>query len=191
MRITILDGHPNASSYCAALARQYEDAAAEEGHDTRLLAVRNLDFNATLHRGYDRNQPLEDCLKRAQDDIAWCEHLVVVYPVWWGSMPALLKGFLDRILLPGFAFKFHEKGPWWDRLLAGRSARMILTAATPRWYSRLAYSDAPVKAMRRTTLGFCGFKPVRVSYFGMVEAASDSRREGWLKQVARLGAAGR
>ncbi|QDU87510.1 hypothetical protein Pla175_08720 [Pirellulimonas nuda] len=191
MRITILDGHPSASSFCAALARQYEDGAADAGHETRRIAVRELDFDATLHRGYDRNQPLEACLAQAQEDIAWCEHLVVVYPVWWGSTPAQLKGFFDRTLLPGFAFKFHEKGPWWDRLLAGRSARMILTAATPRWYGRLAYGDAPVRSLRGMVLGFCGFKPIRVAYFGMAEAVSDHRREGWLAKVHKMGAAGR
>ncbi len=191
MRITILDGHPNAASFCAALAWHYEEGAADAGHEVRRIVVRELDFEGSLHRGYDRNQPMEDCLKRAQEDIAWCEHLVIVHPVWWGSMPAMLKGFFDRVLLPDFAFKFHEKGPWWDRLLAGRSARMILTAATPRWYGRLKYGDAPVKALRGMVLGFCGFKPVRVTYFGMAEAVSDDRRARWLATVQKLGLAGR
>jgi putative NADPH-quinone reductase len=111
--------------------------------------------------------------------------------MWWGMVPAQIKGFIDRTFLPGFAFRYHEKDPFWDRLLAGRSARMIVTSDAPALYNRLAYGNAPYEVVRKLFLRFCGFKPVHLTPVGGVKGMSPAQRERVLKRVRRLGATGR
>ncbi|MEI7889708.1 MAG: NAD(P)H-dependent oxidoreductase, partial [Actinomycetes bacterium] len=106
----------------------------------------------------------------AQEAISWAEHIVFAYPVWWGTMPAILKGFVDRVFLPRFAFKYREDSPLWDRLLKGRSAQLLLCMDTPRWYYRLAYRNSGHILMSRNILKFCGIKPVKIKTFGPVRA---------------------
>ncbi|MEQ8767442.1 MAG: NAD(P)H-dependent oxidoreductase [Planctomycetota bacterium] len=191
MRITVLDGHPNPDSFCAALASRYVDAAEQAGHDVRRLVVRDMQFDPILWKGYREVQALEPDLVAAQQAIAWCRHLVVVHPVWWGSMPALLKGFFDRTLLPGWAFKYRKGSPFWDRLLEGRSARLIVTSGAPALYMKVAYRNAPIVVDHKMILGFCGFKPVRVTTVGSLDDLDDEQRQKALERIALLGKAGR
>ncbi len=135
MRILIVQGHPDTESFCSSLARSYQEGAQSAGHECRLLNVGELQFDSNLAHGYRQIQPLEPDLIKAQEWVKWCEHLVVIYPMWWGQMPALLKGFFDRCFLPGFAFKYHANDPFWDRLLKGRSAHMIVTSDAPVFYT--------------------------------------------------------
>lgn len=76
-------------------------------------------------------QAFEDDIRKARALILWAEHLVFVYPTWWGTLPALLKGFLDRVLTPDFAFITCEGGTGYQGLLGGRSAQLITTMDTP------------------------------------------------------------
>ena len=103
-RILVILGHPSESSLCAGLAQSYIEGARAAGAEVRLLALGALTFDPLLHAGYRGEQALEPDLQAAQAQITWAEHLVWVYPTWWGAMPALLKGFIDRVFLPGFAF---------------------------------------------------------------------------------------
>ncbi|TWT43319.1 NAD(P)H-dependent oxidoreductase [Botrimarina hoheduenensis] len=190
MRITLLDGHPRSGSLCHALCDAYARGAESAGHEVRRLVVRELDFDA-FQKGYKEAEALEPDLIAAQEMIAWCEHLVVVHPVWWGSSPALLKGFIDRAFLPGWAFKFHAGKTWWDRLLTGRSARVIQTAATPNLFIRLAYWSCAAVAMKAGTLEFCGFKPVRLTQFGGIGMGfTEAKARPWLAKCEALGKAG-
>lgn len=191
MRIAILDGHPRPDSLCVALADAYARGAESGGHEVRRLNVRDLDFQV-VHRGYTEGDEVEPDLLTAQQTIEWCEHLVVVHPVWWGSMPAELKGFFDRTFLPGWAFKFHQGKVWWDRLLAGRSARVIQTAATPNIAMRLAYFNCAAVATKDSTLAFCGFKPVRLTQFGGVGGGfTEEKAKPWIAKCERLGRDGK
>ncbi len=106
-RILMVYGTPKAISFCHALGDAYAQAARGEGHVVRIIKLGELDFDPILHHGYDQTQTLEADLLDAQRQIHWAEHLVFVYPVWWGGLPALLTGFFDRVLMPGFAFKTH------------------------------------------------------------------------------------
>jgi putative NADPH-quinone reductase len=129
---------------------------------------------------------LESDLVQAQEDILWANHLVFVYPNWWGTMPALLKGFLDRVLLPGFAFKYHRDDPFWDRLLTGRTAHLIVTMDTPPWYYRWFFKMPGHQQMRRTVLEFCGIKPVKITEIGPVKGSSEKKRTQWIAHVEQL-----
>ena len=184
--ILVILGHPTAESLCAGMARAYAEGARRAGAQVRFLDVGQLGFNP-LFQGYGAAQPLEPDLLAAQADITWAHHLVWVYPIWWGALPALLKGFIDRTFLPGFAFKYRPDSPWWDKLLAGRSARLLVTLDTPGWYFRWIYRMPGHQQMRRTILGFCGIRPIRIGSFGPIRGSSAAQREKWLRQAARLG----
>ena len=154
--VLVIDAHPNPESLCAALARRYADAARQAGASVTLLSLRELAFDLVLHQGYRGQQPLEPDLQRAQRLVEASAHLCLVTPLWWGSVPALLKGFFDRTLQRGWAYRYQDNGNPLG-LLAGRSARVLLTTDSPGWYLRLLQGDPTVKQLVRSTLRFCGF----------------------------------
>ena len=155
-RILIVLGHPRSDSFCGALAEAYAEGARAGGSEVRAISLGSLPFDPILRDGYAKIQPLEPDLVAAQASIRWAEHLVFVYPLWWGAMPALLKGFIDRVFLPGFAFKFRDGSVFWDRLLAGRSAHLLVTMDTPPWY-RVLSDGSPDVDPRGIPAGRVGF----------------------------------
>lgn len=190
-KITVILGHPDAASYCGGLADTYVEAARQAGHEVKLFRLGDIAFDPVLHHGYRQIQPLEPGLVEVQQAITWAEHLVFVFPMWWGGLPALLKGFFDRAFLPGYAFKYRPNSQLWDKLLAGRSAQAFVTADTPNWFYTLAYWRPLHLQLRRTILGFSGIKPVGIKLFAPVRFASESQRAKWLAQVRRAGTLGR
>ena len=133
-KILVILGHPDVDSFCGALSKAYVKGALAAGFEVRELKLRSLDFDPILWKGYNKIQKLEPDLVRAQELIQWSDHMVFVYPNWWGTTPALMKGFFDRVFLPGFAFKYRENSQFWDKLLTGRTAHLIVTMDTPPWY---------------------------------------------------------
>lgn len=186
-RITVIHAHPDAASFGRALSEAYADAARTAGHEVHDIRLADLSFDPVLHHGYREIQPLEPDLVQAQLDVKWAEHLVFQYPTWWGSTPALLKGFLDRIFLSGWAFKYRDGGKFWDKLLTGRSARLIVTMDAPGFYDRLAYRASSRQAMSHAVLRFCGVKPVRVTTFASMKASTPAKRAAWIDRVRSLG----
>ena len=186
-RILVILGHPAKESFCAALADSYVEGAKAAGNEVQLLSLGNLSFDPALHNGYATIQELEPDLVAAQAAITWAQHIVFVYPIWWGAMPALLKGFIDRLFLPGFAFKYREGSQFWDRLLSGRSAHLLVTMDTPPWYFRWVYRMPGHNQMKRTILEFSGIKPVTVSSFGPIKDSQLQKREKWLAQANTYG----
>ncbi len=184
-KVLVLEAHPAADSFVGALAKAYGEGARGAGHEVRERSLSRMTFDPILHEGYRRVQTLEPDLVGAQEDLLWCEHLVLAYPTWWGQPPALLKGFLDRVFLPGFAFKYRENSSFWDRLLAGRSARLLVTMDAPPLYDGLYYGGR--RLMKRAVLRFCGFKPVLHSAFGSVKGSDDAKRARWIEKARVLG----
>lgn len=183
MRTLVIVGHPNPNSLGSALAQRYADAARRNGAQVELLQLSDLNFDLSLRGGFHGEQALEPDLLRAQELLKWCSHLCVVFPVWWGASPALLKGFFDRTLLPGFAFRYRPSGlP--ERLLAGRTARLIVTSDSPGWYLRWIMGDSAMNAVRRSTLAFCGFR-VRLTRLNSVRTSRPEQRDRWLTAVER------
>lgn len=187
MNVLIILGHPDAQSLCHALAEAYRKGARETGAHVTLLELGKLHFDPILHKGYREVQELEPDLLRAQQLIKEANHIVVIYPSWWGAMPALLKGFFDRVLVPGFAFKYREKSPFWDKYLKGKTARIIITMDAPSLWNRIMYHRANIFAVKVATLQYCGIKPVRVTTFDNVRMSVPERRAKWLQQARELG----
>lgn len=185
--IVIINGHPNPGSFCHAIAEAYKNGALERGAVVREIRIADLDFDPVLKYGYRKRQELEPDLMEAWRTIEWADHLVWVHPVWWGGFPALMKGFIDRLFLPGMAFKYRERSVWWDKLLKGKTAHIITTLDQPGWYYRLFFGRPSVNQLRKSVLQFCGIRPVRVSYVGIIKTATELRREKWLQQVYKMG----
>lgn len=170
-----------------ALAEAYVQGAQSAGHSCELLCIADLQFDPVLHHGYRKRMELEPDLQMAWQKIQWAEHLVWVHPVWWGGLPALTKGFIDRLFLPGMAFKYRKNSVWWDKLLTGKSGEILCTLDQPGWYYRLMFGRPSVNQLKASTLEFCGVKPVRVHYFGIVKTSTPEMRAQWMKRAELLG----
>ncbi len=186
-KILLILGHPVKDTFSDQLRESYKKGATASGAEIREIVLRKLKFDLNFSEGYRGNQELEPDLIKAQEDISWADHIVVIYPNWWSTFPALMKGFIDRTFLPGFAFKYHKGNLLWDKLLTGRSARMIVTMDTPPWYYWLIYRRPGHNAMKRGILEFCGIKPVRITTIGSLKVSSDSKRLRWIAKVEKLG----
>lgn len=186
-KILIILGHPVKDTFSSLLFNSYRDGAISAGAEVKDLIIRDLSFEVNFSAGYRGNQELEPDLLRAQQLILWADHIVIIFPNWWSTFPALLKGFIDRTFLPGFAFKYRKGSLLWDKLLTGRSARLIITMDTPPWYYWLVYRRPGTNAMKRGILEFCGIRPVRVTTIGSLKVSSEQKRQKWLEKVSRLG----
>lgn len=190
-RILLIQGHPDAVTphLCHALADAYSQGAETAGHTVRRVSVAQLDFPLLRSAHAWETGALPASLQPAQNDIAWAQHIVLFFPLWLGDMPALLKGFLEQVARPGFAFKPHGDNPYSEKGLTGRSARIVVTMGMPallyRWYFR-AHS---VKSLERNILGFVGIAPVKETLIGMVDKLDDVGAQKWLNKLRQLGAA--
>lgn len=186
-KILIINGHPDKASFCFSLAESYKKGADTNGDQCQLVHLIDLKFNPILTHGYRLVSELEPDLLKIQRDILQADHLVFVYPNWWATFPALLKGFFDRVFIPNFAFKYHDKSPFWDKLLQGKTARLIVTMDTPKWYYWLINRSAGHNAIKIGVLEFCGIKPVKISVFTTMKSSDDLKRKKWLDEVETLG----
>ena len=190
-KITIVVGHPHHGSYCQALGEAYWRGAQAGGHEAKLFVLADMAFDAILREGYHRLQPLEPDLVCAREAFLACEHVVFVFPLWCGDMPAIMKGFIERIMQPDL-LTVHAAGGQGDwKIYKGKSARVIMTMGMPGWFYRWYFGAHALKLIKRNILHFTGIKPVHATIHGMVEAVSDDTRKEWLREVEALGHAAR
>ncbi len=185
-KILVLLGNPDAATFSGEMASAYERGAREAGHEVVRVNIDDLAFDPILHKGYKEIQALEPDLLDMQEKWRWADHIVIVYPNWWCTMPAILKGLFDRFYIPGFAFNFDKQTKKLIQRLKGKTARVIVIAGTHSpfmtWLKFGDYTNEIVHGM----LGFAGIK-ASATTFGPSERVSQQTREKWLKQVERLG----
>ena len=191
-RIFILNGHPAQASLSRKLAETYAAAAIAAGHEIRITHLHDLSFDSDFGRaGYSETKPLEPALEKVLEDLEWSEHLVLTSPMWWGGLPAKLKGMIDRAFLPGRVFDTRVmKGGMPNPMLKGRSARVILTSDTPGWVMRFFYKNALFWQLRKQILGFVGIKPARITHFSGASHCKPSDVDHWIERVRKIGATG-
>ncbi len=188
MRIFVFLGHPNSDTLSGEIANTYEKAARAAGHEVRRINIADLQFDPILHKGYKVIQAFEPDIIKVQENISWCEHLVLVYPNWWGGMPAILQGFWERAFMPRFAFKMHKNKFGWDKLLKGRTARVIILTGNPPFLDWLVFGDFTA-AIKRSLLEFSGIK-TKVMALGPSENITPEKkvvRERRIEQLATKG----
>jgi len=190
-KITILLGHPDRDSLSGELANIYESAAKFAGHEVRRTNLGDMQFDPILHHGYKAIQELEPDLKKLQEDIKWCDHFVLIYPNWWCTMPALLKGLFDRFWLPGFCFGFHKEGikshlHLWKRYMKGKTARVFVLSGTVPIAIYLFFGDY-TNEIKKGILWFAGFK-VKLTRMGPTDHNPPQWKiNHWKRTAARLG----
>lgn len=191
-KITIIDGHPDPGPdrFCHALANAYATGARDGGHEIRCINLAQIEIPMLRTQKEFEEGPIVPNVKAAQEDIQWANHLVIIYPLWLGTMPALLKAFLEQTIRPGFAFDAARKG-WPKKLLRSRSARIIVTMGMPAFWYRWFFLSHSLRSLERNILKFCGISPIRESIYGMVEAVSDAKRASWIETVRTLGSKAR
>lgn len=185
--ILIINGHPDPESFCSSIVKSYQQGAELAKNRVFVLQLSTLNFNLNLQLGYRKRTDLEPDLLQAQRLIKWADHIVWVFPIWWGNIPALLKGFLDRTLLPGFAFQYREGSVWWDKLLTGKTAHVINTLDQPYWYYWLINGRPTHYSFKKMTLEFCGIKPVKTTNIGPMRLSKIAFREKWLEKIKKMG----
>lgn len=191
--ILVVNGHPDPGPerFCHALANAYEAGARGAEHEVVRLDLGDLDFPLLRSRREWEDGVVAASVTDFQEKLGTADHLVLVYPLWLGEMPAVLKALLEQALRPGFAFSPGAGAAGWKPLMKGRSARIVVTMGMPAPIYRHYFRAHSLKALERNILGFCGFAPVRASIVGNVESRSAAHRTRWLKRVGRLGRAAR
>ena len=187
LKVLVINGHPDGdpARLCAALAEAYARGVREAGHMVETISVASLDIPYLRTQQEFEQGGIPKPLAEAGEAVRRAEHVVIVFPLWLGTMPALLKSFLEQVMRPGLAFEYGKKGP--ETLLSGRSARLVVTMGMPAFVYRLYFLSHGVAGLRRSVLRFAGFKPVRTTLFGMVTAVKDERRRAWLEKMRSLG----
>lgn len=190
-RILLIQGHPDpAPTHLGhALAAAYAEGAAAGGHEVRTVTVATLDFPLLRSAQAWEEGALPPGLAAAQADIAWAEHLVLVFPLWLGDMPALLKGFLEQVARPGFAFKGERTNPFMHKGLSGRSARIVVTMGMPALVYQWFFRAHSVRLLERNILGFVGIAPIAHTLIGGVGGLKAPGAGGWLARLRKLGQA--
>ncbi|WP_035266591.1 NAD(P)H-dependent oxidoreductase [Ahrensia sp. 13_GOM-1096m] len=189
-RIYILNGHPAESSLSKIFAETYAKTARAAGHEVRLSHLRDFQFDSDFgHSSFNKAKPLEPSLEKLLLDIEWSEHMVLTSPLWWGGLPAKLKGAIDRAFLPGRTFDTRVKdGTFPKPLLSGRSARVIITSDTPNWYLHIFYRNAIFQQLKKQILGFVGLKPSRFTHFSGASNAKPKDIARWVSKIEKIAA---
>jgi putative NADPH-quinone reductase len=185
-KLLIIGGNPTPNSLTDALADAYIEGAKSAGAQLRRIDIRTLTFEPNLKNGYKEPTPLEPDLIKAAEDILWSDHMVWIYPIWWGGAPAQMKGFIDRVFIPKVMCDHDEKGNRRE-LLKGRTARLIQTMEQPLWIYRTILRSVGVVQMKYVTLGFCGVRGVKTTCFGEIMNSTKEQRTKWIEKVRKIG----
>jgi len=184
----VINGHPRANSFCDALEQSYVESIDSSIQSIQVLRLRDLKFDLSLSRPREQSgKELEPDLLNAQKLITQADHLVWIYPNWWGTFPALVTGFIDRTFIPGFAFTYQKTSPFPQKLLLGKTARVLVTMDGPGWWYRYAMGAGGDRAMKHSTLEFSGIKVLGIHHFGDLRGKKISPATKHLERVRNIG----
>lgn len=185
-KVLVINGNPNPASLGHSLAETYYKNALKAGKEVEIIHIHQMSFNPVLTGYISDRMPDEPAVVEARQKIKAAEHIVLVYPVWWGSTPALLKGFIDRVFSPGFAFKYHKNDPWWDKLLTGKTAEIIVTMDSPSFWDKWVYFRSSINSIKKATFWFCGIKTQKVTIFDSIRDRKPNEIEKIIEKVAQM-----
>lgn len=181
-KIVVICGHPDSDTFTGTMLDHYQVAAEEAGHEVKRFNLGDMNFDPILHKGYKEIQQLEPDLLTLQQAIRECDHIVIGYPNWWCTMPALLKGLFDRFWLPGFAFNFNKQTKKIEKHLVGKTARVyILSGSHSPFQTWWKFGDF-TNEIQYGILEFAGIS-TQISAFGPCECHNDKQKNKWIKEV--------
>lgn len=187
-KVLLILGHPSKTSFCKSILDSYKKGLEKTNCEFKELYLCDLKFNLNLGGNFSESNDIESDISLSQDLLKWADHYVFVYPIWWGNIaPALLKGFIDRAFLPNVTFKYRKDSPMPEKLLKGKTARLIVTMDSPNWWFKFVYRSAANHAMKEATLNFCGVSPVKISIMDQVRSSTIEKRKRFLDKVEALG----
>lgn len=188
-KVFIWVANPKAGSLCSGLAESYAKGARQNGAEVRIMELADMDFVAEFE-GYTgrKGKTLAPDLKAWQDNLTWADHILIVHPYWWGTMPTKAKAVLDIALTPGFAYSYHDTGVKWDKLLSGRTGDAIITSDTPPWLDTLLYRKPGRRVIGNQVMDFVGIKPKKIVQFGSVKLADARKINRWIGRAETMGA---
>jgi len=189
-KIVVIVGHPNKDSFAGSVAESYKKGALKSKFKVDVIYLGELKFNLLLEKGYKEVQKMEKDLIEATRKIVEADHLVFAYPIWWGGVPAILKAFIERVFLPGVAFKYRQGNPIPERLFRGKTARLLVNMDAPVFWHKAVIGAAGERMLKKAVLEYCGVKTLGVNYFGEIRKSSIEKRERWMKEVFELGKRG-
>ena len=181
--VVVINGHPDRESFNFALTEAFVSGIDQTKWAVTCIHLCDLEFDPILRYGYRKRTEMEPDLVHALEKIKAADHLVWFFPMWWYGLPALMKGFIDRVFLPGIAFQFEGGKPFPKKLFSGKSAHVFITSDTPRWYDWLVMGSPTIKQFKKGTLEFCGIRPVRVTYIAVIKNSTEAFRAKWLEKV--------
>lgn len=185
-KIVVINGHPSVTSFNHALVQAYVDSAAQQGIWVDVIEIGQLNFDPNLKYGYEKRMNLEPDLVEAWEKIMAADHLVWIFPVWWGGLPAITKGFIDRIFLPSMAFSYEDKSNRIRGHLQNKTARIVTTLDQSGWTYKWYFGEPSTRQLKQATLQFCGIKKVKTDYMGSIRGSSAAQREKWLQHIVKM-----
>ena len=188
-RVAIIQGHPDprVGRFCRALGDAYATGAREGGHEVRTIDVARIAFPILRTKEEFESGTPVDWIRDAQQTMAWADHLLICYPLWLGTLPALLKAFLEQTFRNGFAMQTGQGGRMWKKLLKGKSARIVVTMGMPAFFYRWWFGSHGLKSFERGILAFAGIGPIRENLIGLIDGRSNQSRGRWIARIQALG----
>lgn len=184
--ILIINANPKINSFGESLSKEYAKGAKEVGNKIKTLNLKELKLERHLKDTHETAPKLSNDLLEARKLLSWADHLVFVYPIWWGSAPAILKEFFETLFTSGFAYQYSQDKKIPVGLMGGKSARIIATMDSPKIYFKL-FGELDFKLMKKYIFNFCGIKPVKKSYFGSVKMSTEGTRNSWAYDAYEIG----
>lgn len=185
-KIVVINGHPSETSFNHSLVQAYLEAAIKLGIQTELIEIGQLNFDPNLKFGYEKRIDLEDDLLESWEKIINADHLVWIFPVWWGGLPAITKGFIDRLFLPSMAFSYYNNSNRVYGKLQNKTARIVTTLDQAGWTYKWYFGEPSTRQLKQATLQFCGVKKVKTDYIGSIRGSSPAQREKWLQSMVKM-----
>ena len=202
MNILVINGHPDKESYCQAIFQTIVENIDSKRHELEMINLNEEEFDPVLRYGYRQRMEDDPFILRSQELIQWADHLIFVYPIWWSSMPSLLKGWIDRVFTPGIAYSANNRGSFilnylrgkqFKKLLKGKTASIYATSMAPTWWYKVFSGPINIpdsygiSALKNAVLNHCGIKTKRISILGELgrEVNTSSTREKFLQKVVK------
>ncbi|RMA78994.1 putative NADPH-quinone reductase [Metamycoplasma subdolum] len=179
-KVYLILGHPNKDSFNGKLVDAYEKRLKELKIEVRRVNLIDLDFDLILRKDKQEHQ---STIEKEQANIMWADELIFFYPLWWGNVPALLKGYIDNVFTHGFAYKHHEDDPLWDKLLEGKKARIFSTCDASSEFVKTDYKDCDFIFLKKAVFWFTGIKTIETYRIGELYIMNDEEREKEINKI--------